>query len=378
VLIFRKFRVRKNEKGLLFKEHDFERFLEPGVYHFFDPLRHIHVQTFDLGRPEFEHPLLDFLLKHYPEEMTRYFLKVEPTAQQVGLVYKDQELIRIVPPASRVFYWQGVAEMRMELIDIQADFNVADPQKILLHARKATLKSQIKEAIFHSEVPEHYVGLLYVDKQCSATLQPGLHAYWQFNRLINIVLVDLRVQSLEVSGQEILTKDKVSLRVNLVGTYQITDPLQMYRTLPNAEVYLYRELQFAVRAAIGTRTFDELLEDKSVVDESVFAHMQAKTANLGMDIHSVGVKDIVLPGEMKAILSKVVEAEKAAQANVIKRREETSATRSLLNTAKVMENNPTALRLKELEVLEKVTEKIGNISIYGGLDSVLKELVKLR
>jgi regulator of protease activity HflC (stomatin/prohibitin superfamily) len=81
---------------------------------------------------------------------------------------------------------------------------------------------------------------------------------------------------------------------------------------------------------------------------------------------------------MKEILGKVVEAEKVAQANVIRRREETNATRSLLNTAKVMENNPTALRLKELEALEKVTEKIGTISVYGGLDGVLNELVRIK
>jgi regulator of protease activity HflC (stomatin/prohibitin superfamily) len=92
----------------------------------------------------------------------------------------------------------------------------------------------------------------------------------------------------------------------------------------------------------------------------------------------VGVKDIILPGDMKEILGKVVEAEKVAQANVIRRREETNATRSLLNTAKVMENNPTALRLKELEALEKVTEKIGNISVFGGLDGVLNELVRIK
>ena len=75
---------------------------------------------------------------------------------------------------------------------------------------------------------------------------------------------------------------------------------------------------------------------------------------------------------------KLVQAEKSAQANVIRRREETAATRSLLNTAKVMEDSPTALRLKELETLEKVTEKIDKISVFGGLDGVLKDLVKIR
>ena len=106
--------------------------------------------------------------------------------------------------------------------------------------------------------------------------------------------------------------------------------------------------------------------------------VRARLAAGGVLLESVGVKDIILPGEMRNILAQVVEAEKAAQANVIRRREETAATRSLLNTAKVMEGNPVALRMKELETLERVAERIDKISVVGGLDQVLSGLVKLR
>ena len=74
----------------------------------------------------------------------------------------------------------------------------------------------------------------------------------------------------------------------------------------------------------------------------------------------------------------MVEAEKVAQANVIKRREETSATRSLLNTARLMDDNPTLMRLKELEVLEKVTEKVDKLTVFGGLDGILKDTVRIK
>ena len=129
---------------------------------------------------------------------------------------------------------------------------------------------------------------------------------------------------------------------------------------------------------MGTRTLDELLENKAVIDEVVSAQVQARLAAYGLQLDGVGVKDIVLPGEMKTILAQVVEASKSAEANVIRRREETAATRSLLNTAKVMEDNPVALRLKELETLERVAERIDKISVFGGLDQVLNGLVKLR
>ena len=97
----------------------------------------------------------------------------------------------------------------------------------------------------------------------------------------------------------------------------------------------------------------------------------------GVALRSVGVKDVILPGEMKTILNQVVEAEKRAQANLIQRREETAAMRSLLNTARLMEGNPVLMRLKELETLEKVTEKIDKLTVFGGLDGVLKDVVRI-
>ena len=109
----------------------------------------------------------------------------------------------------------------------------------------------------------------------------------------------------------------------------------------------------------------------------MFGYAAAQVEGLGLSLEAVGVKDIILPGDMKAILNQVEEAQKVSEANVIRRREETAATRSLLNTAKLMDDNPTLLRLKELEMLEKVTEKIDQITVYGGLDGVLNELVKI-
>jgi regulator of protease activity HflC (stomatin/prohibitin superfamily) len=186
-----------------------------------------------------------------------------------------------------------------------------------------------------------------------------------------------RALTVEVTGQDILTRDKVSLRLNLSATWRYVDVLKAFTQLAKPTEHLYRELQFGLRAAVGTRTLDELLENKTVIDEVVTAHVRTKLTAYGIELDGAGVKDIVLPGEMKTILAQVVEAEKSAQANVIRRREETAATRSLLNTAKVMEGNPIALRMKELETLERVAERIDKISVFGGLDQVLNGLVKL-
>jgi len=371
--------ITEHRLGLLYVEGQCLAVLKPGLHAYWQFNRKISIEVYDLSVPEFKHRVTDFLIKDYPAEIADYFIQVELGPQQVALIYKNGRLADILPPATRTIYWKGIVEITTEIIDISTHFILSqDKATTLIHTQLKTLQPQVAAAIYFQEITEHHLGLLYVEGQFLEILKPGLHAYWQFNRNIVIETIDTRLQNMEVSGQEILTKDKVGLRINLSANYLIKDVLQMKSTLTQPIDYLYRELQFGLRAAVGTRTLDELLENKNIIDELVFAHIQKKITGFGIEVQSVGVKDIILPGEMKTILSKVVEAEKIAQANLIRRREETAATRSLLNTAKVMEDNPTALRLKELEMLEKVTEKVGSISVYGGLEGLLKELIKIK
>jgi regulator of protease activity HflC (stomatin/prohibitin superfamily) len=380
MMLFRKFHVKKDERALLFERGDFVEILRPGEYLRFDPLRRLTAEKFDLGQPRFEHRLADYLLKAEPEVVAREFEVVELGPAEVGLRFENGVLVEVLAPNTRRLYWKGFIDLRFERIDIATDFTV-DAKLVpqLIGLGSTGFKAKVAGAdVFGVQVPQFNVGVVYVDGKLGYVLDAGLRAFWRFGRDIRVEFVDLRLQVIEVAGQEILTKDKVPLRVNLNAGYRVTDVLVAFAKQAKPVDYLYKELQFGLRAAVGTRTLDELLENKGQIDQAVAEHIKRRVEGFGLEVDSVGVKDIILPGEMKSILAKVVEAEKAALANVIRRREETSATRSLLNTARVMEGNPTALRLKELETLEKVTEKIDKISVFGGLDAVLKDLVKIR
>ena len=164
-------------------------------------------------------------------------------------------------------------------------------------------------------VPAEHAGLLFVDGKLVRVLEAGATAFWNVQKNVVAEVVDLRAQSVEVSGQELLTRDKVSLRVNLGASVRVVDPVAARTKVSKYADYLYRELQFGLRAAVGTRTLDELLENKTVIDEVVTAHARTRLAACGIELDGVGVKDIVLPGEMKTILAQVVEAEKSAQAS---------------------------------------------------------------
>jgi regulator of protease activity HflC (stomatin/prohibitin superfamily) len=379
MMTFKRVTVKKNERGLLLRNGDFQRVLQPGTHWLFTGLDALRVETFALEQPAFTHGLADYLMAREPAVVAAEFVRVELGEHQVGLRSENGVLVEVLAPGTRRLYWKSLVDVQVEVIDIGASANV--PPALAARLVQTQLRQRAVAGlagVLQVQVPEHGTGVLSVDGKVERLLAPGAHAFWKFNRQVAVELVDLRLQALEVSGQEILTRDKVALRLNLSATWRFTDVLKASTQLAKPVDHLYRELQFGLRAAVGTRSLDELLENKSVIDEVVTAQVRDRLASYGLALDSVGVKDIVLPGEMKTILAQVVEAGKAAEANVIRRREETAATRSLLNTAKVMEDNPVALRLKELETLERVAERIDKISVFGGLDQVLNGLVKLR
>ncbi|EEY5877316.1 slipin family protein [Escherichia coli] len=374
--MIKKISVRKDQLALLSRNGDYYKVLHAGE-HLLPWLNTPEVLLITLDGSEVPDVLADYLRRFQPDWVEKYCLVADLSEIEAGALYMDGILLEILPPSTRRLYWRvedDLTLVRMNTQQVQVQTEVMNA--VLQPRRKGAVKG--RDAILTVQVPAWHVGVLKIDGETQALLPPGLTAYWKINHLVEAEVVDTRLQVLEVSGQEILTKDKVNLRINLAANWRYSDVLLAFSQLTKPIDHLYRELQFALREAVGTRTLDELLEDKQVIDDVVSEQVKSRMLPFGMEIASLGVKDIVLPGDMKNILAQLVEAEKSAQANVIRRREETAATRSLLNTAKVMENNPVALRLKELETLDRVAERIDNISVFGGLDQVLHGLVNIK
>jgi regulator of protease activity HflC (stomatin/prohibitin superfamily) len=195
---------------------------------------------------------------------------------------------------------------------------------------------------------------------------------------VNVKIVDTREHALDVTGQEILTRDKVSLRVNLVAKYRVADPVKAVTSVKDFSDSLYRALQHAFRQSLSAKTLDDILSRKGEVDGEAAQTVRGDMAKIGLEVGDIAIKDVILPGDMRDILNKVVSAEKEAEAQVIRRREETNATRSLLNTARVMAENPVMLRLKELEALEKIADKVQSLTVHNGTKGLLEDLVSLK
>ena len=371
-MVWKTERIADYELGLMYRDRAFRKVLEPGVHRFAPGQGKLELRRLDLRQM----PVKDFglaaLVLTHRALVEEHFVVVDMGDTQVAAVFADGKLVDMVGPGGVAFYAKRLRKMTVEVYDVAAE--IAVPEALLA---PATWLSATK-LVLTAEVPSDHVGLLYVDGVLDRQLAPGRYAFFKAVRKVSVALLDQRLQTLEVTGQEVLTKDRIGLRANITAVYRIVDPVKAVSATAQLQDYLYKELQFALRQVVGTRTLEEVLGDKLGINEAIAERLLPNLGDAGLEVPSVGVKDIILPGDVRELMNRVIEAEKTAQANVIKRREETAATRSLLNTAKLMEDNPVLLRLKELEALEKVSEKVGNVIVGNGMDGVLDDLVRIK
>jgi len=368
--------VKDDERAFLTRDGRFERLLGPGRFVAFDPGRHLAAEVVKVVRTEIAADKALLIARTHPDVAAEHFEIVQAGATEVAIVSLDGEPNwRVLPNTTRAF-WKTVTRVEVERIDVGAEVRV-----VKRHLDRIDLKST--QLIVHDVVEAHEAGLLFVDGKLVERLPPGRHAFWTVGRTVKIRKVDTRPTPLEVTAQEILTKDRVGIRVTLTAFTRVVDPEKAALAAGDVAGTVYRLVQFAIREAVATRTLDEILAARDTVDREVRAFVAQRVAELGVEIGEIGVKDVILPGDVRELLNKVVEAERTAKANLIRRQEETAATRSLLNTARLMEDNPLLLRLKELEALEKLVEKVGRIDLHtgnaaGGLDALLQNLYRLR
>ena len=381
---FTRILVADNELALLFVNEQFEQVLETGNHNIVNTGRRLSWQIVTPSELVFKGEQVAALYDKY-QSLREHLQEWRVDNDHVGLLYLNDELHGIVAPGSRLFLWRSAGKIRTEQQDLQDSqrinpYLLTDIRRHNLNRQSALVAGEgIERKIPIQEVSvlEQHAALVYRDGVLLETLGPGEYGYWRLNHTINVHVFDLRTQTVEVSGQEILTKDRVSIRINLTANLRTVDAIKAARQVDKLSDYLYKSMQLALREAVGTRELDELLEDKLYINQTIRELVHKEFTEAGIELIRVGVKDIILPGEIRSILNQVVEARKAAEANVIRRREETAATRSLHNTARMMENNPVLLRLKELESLEKVSEKIDRISVYGGLDELMKGTLQI-
>ncbi len=356
-------KIKVNQIGLVLINGDFKKVITNGSYWFW-----ANEEIFIYEKDTLFNAPIDLNVALMYSELVESLTIVEVKDNEIAIQFEEGRFKTILQ-SGKYAYWKGVKNYTYTHVDLD---KIDIPETI----NKQLIISKLATYVRTYTVESFEKGLLIIDGKFERILEGGTY-YWLKNNIsIHIAKADMRQLQLEISGQEILTKDKASLRLNFFVQYHITDIKTALFENKDYEKHLYVLLQLALREYVGGFTFDELLEKKDAIGQFILDFTAEKVKALGVELKGAGVRDIILPGEMKEIMNQVLIAEKKAQANVIMRREETASTRSLLNTAKLMEDNAMLWKLKEMEYVEKIADKVNTISVSGN-GQILEQLKQI-
>jgi regulator of protease activity HflC (stomatin/prohibitin superfamily) len=363
--------VTENERAVWLYKGEVRGILGPGEHVIGNRDGSLRLESLRLEPGVFASAYAKIVLEKLPNDAAKHLTVFRTGATEVAVIERDGVINTITGQDDKLILWTDAGPWRADVITVEGGGRV-DP-KLLARLRKAG-KAQ---AVTIVDVDEGKTALVTIDGQMAEQLGAGVYGYWTAGRKISVKQIDLSRQSLDVTGQEILTRDRVTLRINIAAEYRVVDPALAVSSVKDFADALYRSLQYAFRKTLGTMTLDQILEKKVTVDDEAAAKVRADMAAIGIEVTEISLKDVILPGEMRELLNQVVAAQKEAEANIIRRREETNATRSLLNTAKVMAENPVMLRLKELEALETIAGKVERLTIHNGTAGLMNDIVRL-
>ncbi len=239
-------------------------------------------------------------------------------------------------------------------------------------------------------IKEATCGLLYEDGVLVRVLSPGKHtlAAWPWSPRSEVVRVDLRERSSTIKNQEILTADKVAVRISLLVYFKVVDAKAAHHNVEAFEERIYEDVQLAARRFLATRTLDQILRDRNEISNAIREDVGAAAQAYGVEIRRADVKDLVFPGNLREIMNRVIETERDGEAKLIEatkraevvRIEAESQARAMHQrleaeekTARLLAENPQLIRLRELDVLREIGMKGGN-HFYVGVEKLIDRI----
>ena len=217
---------------------------------------------------------------------------------------------------------------------------------------------------------EHERGLLYHDGRYVRLLIPGRYQFWRWQK-IRVAHVSTRQMSEVITGQEILTSDKVEVRISMVAQYVVSDPALAINSVESFTDQLYQDLQLSLREAVASRTVEQLVEAREEIGTWLLDRVAPAALLFGITLKRVGIRDIVLPGVVRTVFLKEVEADRTGRADLVRARHEIAAARARANTAKILSENPNVARMQELDALVNLAGKPGNVVLLPSLADLL-------
>lgn len=179
-------------------------------------------------------------------------------------------------------------------------------------------------------IKDTHRGLFYQDGVLKKVLQAGRYEIqgpqtWPFmprRPREEVVIVDVRERELTIKGQEILTSDKVAIRVSIIVQFKVSDPQAAIHQVVNFEERLYSDVQLAARRSLASMSLEEILTNRNRLSEDIMTDVKESASGYGVAILRADVKDLVFPGNLQEIMNKVLAAERLSEARLVETRTE--------------------------------------------------------
>ena len=361
-----KYIIKDNQAGFVLKNGVFQKMITVGTYHFSNMAGYTVKIEEMLGEMDYLEVPYQVLAKD--PAFLAATVHMEIPDGSVGFLYVNGKLTSFASRKEYVF-WNVFDRYEIKIVSMEGTRIGAEVTKQMLALVPKHLYTEVS-------VGEGEIGLVYYDNVMQEQLSKGVYRFWNYDHVITYCVLDMKQKEMDILGQEILTKDKIGIRMNVACMYKIRDAVEFVSRISDLKGQLYPAVQLVIREIVGNYKLDEILEAKEQISREIYETLLKREEMFCVNFLTAGIRDIILPGEIREIMNSVLVAEKTAQANVIARREEVASTRSLLNTAKLMDENQTLYRLKELEYLEKICEKVGEISVNGSA-GIVEQLGKM-
>src|SRR5579859_8017242 len=251
-------------------------------------------------------------------------------------------------------------------------------------------------------IKDTHRGLKYVDGVMAEVLGAGRYEIRRDKPVmgrkpkVEIVLVDMRERELTIKGQEILTADKVALRVSIIVQFRVTEPRLALHQVASYEDRLYSDVQLAARRSLASMTLEQILTNRNQLSEDILRDVKTVAAGYGVDILRADVKDIIFPGNLQEIMNRVLAAERMSEAQLVEARTKAEVqqieAQAKTNVARfaaeaqaelqrqAAQNEAEVLRIKTEAEIRAVHEREGAAQAYSDFPALLRlnELETLR
>lgn len=193
--------------------------------------------------------------------------------------------------------------------------------------------------------------------------QPGFRFIFLF--IQKVVRVDMRIRTLDVMKQQIMTKDNVPVHVNAAIFYKVSNPEQAIIEVQDYQYAISQYGQTALRDVIGGMNLDTLLTERTEIGDQIRKIVDKETHGWGLDVQAIKIQDIELPDDLKRIMSRQAAAEREKRANIIKSEGDKEAAKNLADAARMMEKAKGAMQLRTLQTLDGLGPTASNTVVLA-------------